>query len=85
MRLAVTSSDSAQQKLGKRNWRRLHTIGSYYIWLIFSLSYLPRVFDAAAYIPFASLLVGALGLRVSRRVALRSRRERRTCSLYKGS
>lgn len=44
--LALTSSDAAMRALG-RNWRRLHTIGVHYIWLIFTLAYAGRLANPA--------------------------------------
>ncbi len=42
--MALTSNNASVRKLGAKNWKRLHKIGSYYIWLIFvarSLGELP--------------------------------------------
>lgn len=33
--MALTSNNAAVRKLGAKNWKRLHKVGSYYIWLIF--------------------------------------------------
>lgn len=44
--LALTSNDAAMRVLG-RNWKRLHTIGIHYIWLIFTLAYVLRLADPA--------------------------------------
>ncbi len=41
--MTVTSTDRAMRALG-RNWKRLHTTGIYYLWLIFAQSYAGRVF-----------------------------------------
>lgn len=42
--MALTSSDAAMRKLG-RNWKRLHSVGIHYIWLIFTLAYFGRIFE----------------------------------------
>jgi sulfoxide reductase heme-binding subunit YedZ len=68
--MALTSTDAAVARLGARRWRLLHTLGSYYLWIIFALSYFPRAFESAGYIPAAALLAIALGLRAVRRARL---------------
>jgi sulfoxide reductase heme-binding subunit YedZ len=71
--LALTSTDAAQQKLGGRNWRMLHTVGSYYIWLIFALSYLPRAFEEPLpSVFFALIVIAPVALRTARRITMRS-------------
>ena len=44
--LAVTSTDRAVARL-RGNWKRLHTVGVYYVWFIFAQSYAGRVFADA--------------------------------------
>lgn len=61
--MTATSFDRTTQWLGARTWRRLHTVGMYWIWAIFFVSYLPRALTTPAYIPFAALLIAAIGLR----------------------
>ena len=61
--MALTSTDAMQRKLGMKNWKRLHTIGSYYIFIVFCFSYLPRAFSQLVYLPFGVLLLLALLLR----------------------
>jgi methionine sulfoxide reductase heme-binding subunit len=66
--MALTSNDWSMRKLG-RNWKRLHTVGIHYSWLIFFQSYARSILlpDPDKWIwglAFALLLVGALGLRV---------------------
>lgn len=43
--MAATSNNAAQRWLGT-NWRRLHLVGSWYVWLVFLNSYLGRVLEA---------------------------------------
>ncbi|MFT4572497.1 MAG: sulfoxide reductase heme-binding subunit YedZ [Hyphomicrobiaceae bacterium] len=40
--LALTSTNAWMNRLG-RNWKRLHTVGVYYIWIIFAQTYAGRV------------------------------------------
>jgi sulfoxide reductase heme-binding subunit YedZ len=68
--MAFTSSDAAVAALGLSRWRLLHTIGGWYIWLIFTQSYLPRAIQMPAYIPAAALLIAL----AAARLASRSRR-----------
>jgi len=66
--MAATSSDAAFRMLGARRWRRLHTAGSYDIWLIFAFSYFPRVSESIGAVPFAAMLAIAIRLRIARRI-----------------
>jgi sulfoxide reductase heme-binding subunit YedZ len=66
--MAATSFDGAVTWLGRRRWQRLHTVGAYYIWIIFVQSYVPRaLIESVAYVPSALLLIGALVVRVMAR------------------
>jgi sulfoxide reductase heme-binding subunit YedZ len=67
--MTLTSFDRTAAAIGPRAWKILHTVGSYYIWLIFLNSYATRAMTEAAYAPIALLLVGALGLRIAARIA----------------
>ena len=62
--MAATSFDGAVTWLGRRHWQRLHTVGTYYIWLIFLQTYLPRMLAGIAYVPVTLLLVGGLMVRL---------------------
>jgi DMSO/TMAO reductase YedYZ heme-binding membrane subunit len=64
--MAATSNDASVRRLGARRWRALHTVGGWYVWLIFTQSYAPRAAVDPAYVPFAVLLVGVAGLRIAR-------------------
>lgn len=67
--MAATSFDSTARLISPRAWSWLHTIGAYYIWLIFANSYLARALVMPAYIPVAALVVFILGLRVAARLS----------------
>ena len=41
--MALTSTNSAQQWIGMKDWRRLHVIGSYWIWAEFALTYVSHM------------------------------------------
>jgi methionine sulfoxide reductase heme-binding subunit len=73
--MTATSFDRSAAWLGPRRWRMLHTTGMYYLWFIFSVSYVPRAaLESPAYAPLALLALGALAFRL----AYRSGRARRT-------
>jgi DMSO/TMAO reductase YedYZ heme-binding membrane subunit len=67
--MALTSNDAAMRMLG-RNWKRLHSLGIHYIWLVYTLAYAGRLFDAETRpeaIYGVSLSLAALGLRLAAR------------------
>jgi methionine sulfoxide reductase heme-binding subunit len=70
--MTATSFDRTARLIGPKAWTVLHTVGAYYIWLVFANSFISRAFTMPAYIPVAVAVVGALGLRI----AARSRRSR---------
>lgn len=67
--MALTSFESSTQLVSPRAWAVLHTIGSYYIWLIFASYYLSRAAVVPAYIPLAVLVAAILVLRLAARVS----------------
>jgi sulfoxide reductase heme-binding subunit YedZ len=69
--MVATSFDRTAARLGPRAWRRLHTVGMYYIWVIFLQSYLPRAAAAPAYLPAAGILLLAIGVRLAARMRVR--------------
>jgi hypothetical protein len=62
--MAATSFDRTAAWLGPRAWGRLHTVGVYWIYAVFFVSFVPRAFTSLLYVPFALLLLGALGIRL---------------------
>ncbi len=66
--MALTSSDAAVAALGRRRWSLLHTVGGWYIWIIFAQSYLPRAFLYPAYLPAALVVLAVPALRFARRL-----------------
>jgi methionine sulfoxide reductase heme-binding subunit len=69
--MMITSFDTTARWLGPPYWKWLHRAGLYWLWFIFMQSYTGRAFQSPAYIPVASLLWGALALRIA---AWRARR-----------
>ncbi len=66
--MAATSNDASVRRLGVRRWRMLHTVGGWYLWVIFLQSYLGRVLVDPTHAPYAVLLFAVLGVRVARRL-----------------
>ena len=62
--MTATSFDRTAALIGPRAWRVLHTVGGYYIWILFAQSYFPRAVRYPWYVPFAALLVVGLLVRV---------------------
>lgn len=64
--MAATSNDAALRALG-RNWKRLHTLGMWWLWFVFTYSYAGRAARAetmALGVVMTSLLVGAALIRI---------------------
>ena len=64
--MAATSNDASMRRL-KKNWKRLHTLGLHYLWVIFMQSFVGRVgADDPYYLYLILTLLGlaGLGLRV---------------------
>lgn len=66
--MALTSNDAAVRTLGPVAWRRLHTFGLYYLWFIFTYTYLGRVHrspDMAEYWVLLAAALAALAFRLA--------------------
>lgn len=63
--MTITSFERPAALLGRRNWRILHTVGMYYLWLSFTYAFSERLHESwLIYIPFVALLLLGLGLRL---------------------
>lgn len=62
--MAATSFDRTAAWLGPRNWRVLHLVGGWYIWVSFAVAVGKRVPLDRFYWPFAALLLAAAVLRL---------------------
>jgi DMSO/TMAO reductase YedYZ heme-binding membrane subunit len=71
--MAATSNDAAVARLGARRWKRLHTIGLYYVWFIFVLTYLGNAGKDPFALVAVGVLVGALIFRLARRASSKAR------------
>ena len=60
--MAATSNDVSQRAL-QRNWRRLHTFGLHYLWVVFMQSFIGAAVNQDPYFIYTGLsLVGFAGL-----------------------
>lgn len=75
--MAATSFDRSAAWLGPRNWRLLHLLGGWYIWISFAVAVGKRVPLDRFYWPMAALLIAAAVVRL----AAMSRRNRRRAML----
>ncbi|MFN2425146.1 MAG: hypothetical protein ABR587_01720 [Candidatus Binatia bacterium] len=79
--MMLTSSDAAVARLGQKNWKRLHRAGLWYLWIVFLLTYLPRVREQmpdagggpVEFIAGLSVVVAMGGLRATAYLAGRRR------------
>ena len=63
--MTATSFQSTAALLGHRNWKILHTVGMYYLWLAFIYSFSHGLEKSLViYLPFVSLLAIAILLRL---------------------
>lgn len=73
--MSLTSTDGAQHRMG-RNWRRLHLAGMMFLWLIFTNSYVGRLFDPVSFpvgLYGTTLLMTAMAIRLAAPLARRAR------------
>lgn len=64
--MAITSNNFSVKALGK-NWKRLHRVGTHYIWFIFTASYVTRLFKPEMMVTgmiFTPIMLAALTLRL---------------------
>jgi methionine sulfoxide reductase heme-binding subunit len=62
--MTITSFERPAAILGRRNWRILHTVGMYYLWLSFTYAFSERLHESwLFYTPCVIVLILALGLR----------------------
>jgi DMSO/TMAO reductase YedYZ heme-binding membrane subunit len=62
--MAVTSFDRPAAWLGRRAWNALHTVGSFYVWGVFLISFLGRALRMPGYWLPVGLAVAAMAIRV---------------------
>jgi DMSO/TMAO reductase YedYZ heme-binding membrane subunit len=63
--MAATSNDWSVRTLGARNWKRLHAVGIFWIWGVFTFSYFGRIAEGRLFfIPFLAVALAGLALRL---------------------
>jgi len=62
--MTITSFDKTRNLFGAHNWKRIHTIGGYLLWIIFAKSYILEMTNSLR-ILFAVVAVVVLLLRIS--------------------
>jgi len=67
--MAVTTFPYFKNQLSKVNWKILHIVGSYWIWIIFFRSYLRNVLDKDQYHILLAILVISLLLRTAAKLS----------------
>jgi hypothetical protein len=65
--MAATSFDRSATWLGPRRWKALHTVGGYYLWLVFLATYVPNLARSAWLIVPVALLLAVLAVRIAAR------------------
>ncbi|GAB4235921.1 MAG: hypothetical protein Kow0049_20760 [Stanieria sp.] len=63
--MTITSFSYPASFLGDRGWKILHTLGMYYLWLAFIVTFSKGLAKSMIiYLPFVSLLIMAIALRL---------------------
>lgn len=63
--MTITSFKRPAAILGRRNWKILHTLGMYYLWLSFTVTFGKRLGESwLFYTPWVAILISALILRL---------------------
>jgi methionine sulfoxide reductase heme-binding subunit len=65
--MAATSNDASVAWLGARRWKALHTVGAYWLWQVFLLTYALSIPRSPWHVVPVALLLGAWGLRLAAR------------------
>jgi sulfoxide reductase heme-binding subunit YedZ len=66
--LTATSFDRVYQAMDPKAWKALHTVGSYFLWIIFLIAEISRLRQGSVHAFFAAVLIGALGIRFGSRL-----------------
>jgi len=61
--MVATSFDSTAALIGPRAWKILHTLGSYYVWIIFFQGFAKRAVDDPFYLVPTAVVVAAMVIR----------------------
>ena len=66
--MALTSTDQAQRWMGMKTWKRLHFVGSHWIWTLFLLTYVKHVKQGSLwfYLPFLVFTLALIPIRYAK-------------------
>lgn len=68
--MALTSTDHAQHWMGMKRWKRLHYVGSHWIWTVFLFTYLKHVKEGPLwfYLPFLIFTLLLIPIRFAKHI-----------------
>ncbi|NNE16682.1 MAG: hypothetical protein HKN51_16990 [Saprospiraceae bacterium] len=66
--MMITTFPSIRNKLDPKNWKALHTMGSFWIWIIFFRSYFNNVVEKERYYFVFGVVVLAFAVRVGKQI-----------------
>jgi sulfoxide reductase heme-binding subunit YedZ len=69
--MALTSNDRSVQLLGA-NWSRLHSVGGYYIWIIFAYTFVGGIFQSAFSVLMLIVAILSLALKIEQKRAMKA-------------
>ena len=71
--MAITSTDKSQRWLGMTHWRRLHVIGSYWLWTVFLLTYIKHAKEGGEwfFVPLLIFTTALLPIRLAKNLLLK--------------
>ena len=61
--MVATSFNSTAAMIGPRAWKILHTVASYYVWIVFFQGFAKRAVDDPFYLVFTAVVVAAMVIR----------------------
>jgi hypothetical protein len=66
--MALTSTDQAQRWMGLKTWKRLHFVGSHWIWVLFLLTYVKHAKEGPHlfYLPFLLFTLALIPIRYAK-------------------
>lgn len=63
--MLLTSFEQFSKYLNRKNWKLLHSVGGYWIWLIFLITYFKKVVNVGvSFLPFVLILLFVLAIRL---------------------
>ena len=71
--MAITSTDKSQRWMGMKHWRRLHVIGSYWLWTVFLLTYIKHAKEGGEwfFVPLLIFTTALLPIRLAKNLLVK--------------